>query len=66
MKISHLPPQGGVAEAARKGEYGQDTGSVDPSQAKCELGINKNVTIILVDCHIGILSLCIRCLVRSS
>ena len=35
-----LPPQGGLAEAARKGEYGQDTGSVDPSQAKCELGIN--------------------------
>ena len=24
----------------RKGEYGQDMGSVDPSQAKCELGIN--------------------------
>lgn len=23
-------------EAARKGGYGQDTGSVDPSQAKCE------------------------------
>ena len=35
-----LPPQGGLAEAARKGRYGQDTGSVDPSQAKCELGIN--------------------------
>ena len=34
-----LPPQGGLAEAARKGGYGQDTGSVDPSQAKCELGI---------------------------
>ena len=33
-----LPPQGGLAEAARKGGYGQDTGSVDPSQAKCELG----------------------------
>ena len=32
-----LPPQGGLAEAARKGGYGQDTGSVDPSQAKCEL-----------------------------
>ena len=26
-------------EAARKGGYGQDTGSVYPSQAKCELGI---------------------------
>ena len=38
-----LPPQGGLAEAARKGGYGQDTGSVDPSQAKCELGINKNI-----------------------
>ena len=37
---SRLPsPQGGLAEAARKGGYGQDTGSVDPSQAKCELGI---------------------------
>ena len=35
-----LPPQGGLAEAARKGGYGQDTGSVDPSQAKCELGIS--------------------------
>ena len=35
-----LPPQGGLAEATRKGEYGQDTCSVDPSQAKCELGIN--------------------------
>ena len=34
-----LPPQGGLAEAARKGGYGQDTGSVYPSQAKCELGI---------------------------
>ena len=34
-----LPPQGGLAEAARKGGYGQDTSSVDPSQAKCELGI---------------------------
>ena len=34
-----LPPQGGLAEAARKGGYGQDTGSADPSQAKCELGI---------------------------
>ena len=35
-----LPPQGGLAEAARKRGYGQDTGSVDPSQAKCDLGIN--------------------------
>ena len=35
-----LPPQGGHAEAARKGGYGQDTGSVDPSQAKCELGMS--------------------------
>ena len=35
-----LPPQGGLVEAARKGGYGQDMGSVDPSQAKCELGIN--------------------------
>ena len=34
-----LPPQGGLAEAARKGGYGQDAGSVDPSQAKCELGL---------------------------
>ena len=34
-----LPPQGGLAGAARKGGYGQDTGSVYPSQAKCELGI---------------------------
>ena len=32
---SHLlPPQGGLAEAARKGGLGQDTGSVDPSQAR--------------------------------
>ena len=38
--IRLLPPQGGLAEAARKGGYGQDTGSVDPSQAKCELGIS--------------------------
>ena len=36
-----LPPQGGLAEAARKGGYGQDTGSVDPSQAKCELMIQR-------------------------
>ena len=35
-----LPPHGGLAEAARKGGYGQDTGSVDPSQAKCELGMS--------------------------
>ena len=34
-----LPPQGGLAEAIRKGGYGQDTGSVHTSQAKCELGI---------------------------
>ena len=34
-----LPPHGGLAEAARKGGYGQDTGSADQSQAKCELGI---------------------------
>ena len=34
-----LPPQGGLAEAARKGGHGQDTGSVCPSQANCELGI---------------------------
>ena len=33
-------PYGGLTEAARKGGYGQDTGSVDPSQAKCELGIS--------------------------
>ena len=38
-----LPPQGGLAEAARKGGYGQDTGSVDPSQAKCELGIDGKI-----------------------
>ena len=31
-----LPPHG---KAARKGGYGQDMGSVGPSQAKCELGI---------------------------
>ena len=35
-----LPPQGGLAKAARKGGYGQNTGSIDPSQAKCELGIS--------------------------
>ena len=35
-----LPLQGGLAEATRKGGYGQDMGSVDPSQAKCELGIS--------------------------
>ena len=35
-----LPPHGSLAEAARKGGYGQDTGSVDPSHAKCELGIS--------------------------
>ena len=29
-----------LAEAPRKGGYGQDMGSVDPSQAKCELGIS--------------------------
>ena len=38
-----LPLQGGLAEAARKGGYGQDTGSVDPSQAKCELGIKSGL-----------------------
>ena len=38
-----LPPQGGLAGAARKGGYGQDTGSVDQSQAKCELGIRGRV-----------------------
>ena len=37
-----LPPQGGLAEAARKGGYGQDTGSVDPSQAKCEYALNND------------------------
>ena len=37
-----LPPQGGLAEAARKGGCGQDTGSVDQSQAKCELGSTCN------------------------
>ena len=35
-----LPPQGGLAEATQKGGYRRDTGSVDPSQVKCELGIN--------------------------
>ena len=35
-----LPPHGGLAEAARKGGYEQDTGSIDPSQDKCELGIS--------------------------
>ena len=34
-----LPPQGGLMEAAQQGGYGQHTGSVDPSQAKCELHI---------------------------
>ena len=35
-----LPPQGGLAEAARIGGIRAGyTGSVDPSQAKCELGI---------------------------
>ena len=38
-----LPPQGGFAEAARKGGYGQDTGSVDPSQAKCEQGTSNQI-----------------------
>ena len=38
-----LPPHRGLAEAARKGGYGQDTGSVDPSQAKCELGIRNQI-----------------------
>ena len=38
----------GLAEAAWKGGYGQDTGSVDPSQAKCELGI-RAVFIRLVE-----------------
>ena len=45
---SHLlPPHGGLAEATRKGGYGQDTGSVDQSQAKCELGINAHNAHIL-------------------
>ena len=42
-KKSHsrlLPPHGGLAEATQKGEYGQDTGFVDSSQTKCELGIS--------------------------
>ena len=44
---SHLlPPQGGLAEAARKGGYGQDMGSVDPSQAKCEPGISNKSAIM--------------------
>ena len=34
-----LPLHGGLTEAARKRGYGQDTGSVDPSQAKCELHV---------------------------
>ena len=44
IRTSHsrlVPPQAGLAEAARKGGYGQDTGSVDPSQAKCELGMSE-------------------------
>ena len=47
-----LPPQEGLADAARKGGYGQDTGSVDPSQAKCELGISngQNPALILIGC----------------
>ena len=28
-----------ASASARKGEYGQDTGSVDPSQVKCKRGI---------------------------
>ena len=32
-------------EAARKGGYGQDTGSVDPSQAKCELHVGISIDI---------------------
>ena len=43
-----LPPQGGLAEAARKGGYGQDTGSVDPSQAKCELSISSSLNCCAV------------------
>ena len=46
-----LPPQGGLAEAARRGGYGQDTGSVDPSQAKCELGIMVYSAKIVVARH---------------
>ena len=47
---SHLlPPQGGLAEAARKGGYGQDTGPVHPSQAKCELGIRRLVHLCRFD-----------------
>ena len=49
LRKSHsrlLPPHGGLTEAARKGGYGQDTGSVHPSQAKCELGINTQITLI--------------------
>ena len=37
-----LSPQGGLAGAARKRGYGQDTGSVYPSQAKCERGIRRD------------------------
>ena len=43
-----LPPQGGLTEAARKGRYGQDTGSVDPSQAKCELGISSGTDVEII------------------
>ena len=43
-----LPPHGGLAETARKRGYGQDTGSIDPSQAKCELGITTDVNRISI------------------
>ena len=42
-----LPPHGSLTEAGRKGGYGQHTDSVDPSQAKCELGIKVQFTIII-------------------
>ena len=47
-----LPPQGGLADAARKGGYGQDTGSVDPSQVKCELGIWRTPIQISTNFHV--------------
>ena len=56
-----LPPQGGLAEAA----WG-DTGSVDPSQAKCELGITANMIVLKCKLTMDCSSLCIHCRAQSS
>ena len=55
-----LPPQGGLTEAARKGGDGQDTGSVDPSQAKCELGISCDKPRIWSEFRSSIIIFCKR------